>query len=148
MPMKRLDSITSNVIQEPYQRDILLIEDNPADVRLLEEALKDANSKDELHITFDGTDALKYLNTHCKEDNYPNLIILDLNLPKKNGLEFLDDIKNDKKLDKIPVIVFTTSNLQENKLKCYDKGANAYITKPIDFEGYKHFIRQITKKIK
>ena len=143
-----MDNKPSNTTYELSSNDILLIEDNPADIRLIEEALKDANSKDELHTALDGIEAINYLNSHCKHKkcHCPTLIILDLNLPKKDGFEFLEDINNDEKLDKIPIIVFTTSNLKENELKCKDMGATNYITKPIDFVGYQHFIKQLRKK--
>lgn len=128
-------------------RDILLVEDNPADIRLIEEVLKDETSKDNLSTVVDGTEALDYLNDHCKHENShcPNLIILDLNLPKKSGFEVLEEIKNDGKLQEIPVVVFTTSSSEEDGLKCHDMGVNAYITKPIDFDGFEHIMKQLNK---
>lgn len=124
-----------------FPRDILLVEDNPADIRLIKEALKDETTANELHAVIDGTDALNYLHEQCEAGNYPDIIILDLNLPKMNGFEFLKEIKNDAKLSKIPVIVFTTSSSEENLIKCYNMDAYAYITKPIDFDGFEPIIK-------
>ncbi|MGZ7068307.1 MAG: response regulator [Methanobacterium sp.] len=130
-------------------RNILLIEDNPADVRLIQEVLKEENIKDNLSTVFDGKDALKYLHGHCKPKNHhcPDLIILDLNLPKMNGFEVLKEIKNNETLCEIIVVVFTTSSLQEDGSKCYAMNADAYFTKPIDFDGFKQVktIKQIIK---
>ncbi|MGZ7119758.1 MAG: response regulator, partial [Methanobacterium sp.] len=123
-------------------RDILLIEDNPADIRLIEEVLKDEKTENNLSSVVDGTAALKYLHGHCEPKNLhcPNLIILDLNLPKKNGLEVLEDVKNDEKLHEIPIVVFTTSSREEDGLNCKNMGVDLYITKPIDFDGFKQVI--------
>ncbi len=129
-----------------FPRNILLVEDNPADIRLIKEVLRNENNK-KLHAVNDGEDALKYLNEECNHEskNYPNLIILDINLPKMNGIEFLKEIKNNENLSKIPVIIFTTSSLEENKIECFKKGANAYITKPVNFEGFKPLIKLLNK---
>jgi len=124
-----------------FPENVLLVEDNPADIRLIEEVFRDENNK-RLFTFNDGEDALNYLTEECKNElnDYPHLIILDLNLPKMNGMEFLKEIKNNEKLSQIPVIVFTTSSLEENEEECYKKGANAYITKPINFDGFKPLI--------
>lgn len=117
-------------------KDVLLVEDNPADIRLIHDALKeDINN---LYTVFDGSDAIEFLDKHCKSSkgHCPNIIILDLNLPKKEGIKVLEEIKNDEKLCKIPIIIFSTSSSRENIDKCYQIGANAYIIKPIDFNEF------------
>ncbi|MGZ7067060.1 MAG: response regulator [Methanobacterium sp.] len=137
----------TNETKHQHPRDILLIEDNPADVRLIQEVLKEESIKDNLSNVFDGTDALKYLHGHCKPKNHhcPYLIILDLNLPKMNGFEVLVEIKNNEILYEIPVVVFTTTSLQEDGSKCYAMDADAYFTKPMDFEGFRQVIKQLNK---
>jgi CheY-like chemotaxis protein len=127
------------------QVEILLVDDNPADVRLTAEALKEAKIRNSLNVAFDGVDALKYLR---KEDNHanarrPDLILLDLNLPRKDGREVLADIKNDEDLKRIPVVVLTTSEAEEDILKAYNLHANCYITKPVDFKQFTKVIRTI-----
>ena len=128
-----------------FPRDILLVEDNPADIRLIKEALKNEATENELHAVINGADALNYLIEQSESEHYPDIIILDLNLPKMNGFEFLKKIKNNEKLCKIPIVVFTTSSSEEDELKCYDMGANSYITKPVDFDGFKHIMKQLNK---
>ena len=123
--------------------EILLVEDNPGDVRLAKEALKDARVLNNLRIAKDGQEALDFLH---REGNYtgaphPDLILLDLNLPKKDGREVLAEIKTDKDLKRIPVVVLTTSKAEEDILRSYDLQANCYITKPVDLD---EFIKVIT----
>lgn len=113
---------------------ILLVEDNPGDVRLTREALKEGKILNDLSVVGDGVEALAYLR---REDGYagaerPDLILLDLNLPKKDGREVLEEIKGDGDLKKIPVVVLTTSAAERDILKAYDLHANCYITKPVD----------------
>lgn len=117
--------------------DILLIEDNPADARLITEFLSDTDFINHLHIQHDGIKAMEFLNQQCKEKGYyPHFVILDLNLPGKNGLEVLKEIKRDIDLKKIPVMIFTTSTAEEDIKKCYDNHASCYITKPLDFDEF------------
>jgi CheY-like chemotaxis protein len=114
--------------------EILLVEDNPGDVRLTREALKDARVSNNLSVTMDGVEALAFLR---KEGRYaasprPDLILLDLNLPKKNGREVLEEIKREDALRHIPVVVFTTSQAEQDVIQSYRLRANAYVTKPVD----------------
>lgn len=117
--------------------DILLIEDNPADARLITEFLKDTNLINELHVQQDGIKAMDFLNYQCKQNNYsPHFVILDLNLPRKSGVEVLKEIKKDNDLKKIPVLILTTSTAAEDIKACYENHANCYITKPLDFDEF------------
>jgi len=125
--------------------DILLVEDSPADVRLTREALKEAKVLNTLHIVEDGVAALAFLR---KEGQYalrssPDLILLDLNLPKKDGREVLAEIKQDESLKRIPVVVLTTSRAEEDVVRSYNLHANAYVTKPVDLKQFLEVIRAI-----
>ena len=125
--------------------EILLVEDNPGDVRLTKEGLKDGKINNNLHVVKDGVEALSFLHkktgyTHAPR---PDLILLDLNLPKKNGREVLADIKNDDKLKRIPVVILTTSDAEEDIAKTYDLHANCYITKPVDLNQFISVINNI-----
>jgi CheY-like chemotaxis protein len=125
--------------------EILLVEDNPGDVRLTQEALKDNKVHNHLHIVSDGVEALAFLR---KEGRYagsprPDLILLDLNLPRKDGREVLAEIKADEQLRRIPVVVLTTSKAEEDILRAYDLSANCYITKPVDFDQFIRVVRSI-----
>lgn len=125
--------------------EILLVEDNSGDQRLTLEALRDGTQDGELQIVQDGVEAMAYLRREGKfaNVNRPALIILDLNLPKKDGREVLCEIKQDRDLKRIPVIVLTTSKAEEDILKSYDFHANCYITKPVDLEHFFSVIRAI-----
>lgn len=125
--------------------EILLVEDNPGDVRLTEEALKEGKVINRLSVVPDGVEALAYLR---KTGEYasaatPDLVLLDLNLPKKDGREVLAEVKQDPELRKIPVVVLTTSRDEQDILKSYDLHANCYITKPVDFEQFIRVVRAI-----
>ena len=130
------------------QTRILLVEDNPGDARLIEEVIKENKVKCEMHLVSDGEAAIEYLKkagNHINEQT-PDLIILDLNLPKKDGFEVLDFIKTDDSLKFIPVVILTVSQSSDDILKSYNKRANCFITKPSDFgdlikviEKLKHF---------
>jgi len=118
--------------------EVLLIEDNPADVRLMQEALKDSKILNNLHVTHDGETAMSFLR---REGDYaavpePHLILLDLNLPGKDGREVLDEIKNDPALKHIPVVIVTTSATEEDILKSYCHHANCYVTKPVNLDQF------------
>jgi chemotaxis family two-component system response regulator Rcp1 len=124
---------------------ILLVEDNPGDVRLTREALKEGKILNELNVVEDGVEALAFLR---REGRYadavrPDLILLDLNLPKKDGREVLQEIKGDGALKKIPVVVLTTSAAERDILKAYDLHANCYITKPVDLEQFMRVVQLI-----
>jgi DNA-binding response OmpR family regulator len=123
--------------------DILVVEDNPADARLVVEVFNEFNVKTKINIVEDGIKAMDYLYKRNKYKDYktPSLIILDLNLPKKNGREVLKEIKNDNKLKLIPVIVLTTSRDDRDICESYEYCANAYIAKPTDFEEFVKVIR-------
>ena len=125
--------------------EILLVEDNPGDVRLTEEAIKEGKVINRLSVVPDGVEAIEYLR---KRGDYasaatPDLVLLDLNLPKKDGREVLAEVKQDPDLRKIPVVVLTTSRDEQDILKSYDLHANCYITKPVDFEQFIRVVRAI-----
>jgi chemotaxis family two-component system response regulator Rcp1 len=125
--------------------NILLVEDNPGDVRLTVEALKEGKVRNRLHIAKDGMEAMDFLH---REGNYsdvprPDLILLDLNLPKKDGHEVLAEIKEDPLLKSIPVVVLTGSKAGEDVLKTYNLHANCYITKPVDWEQFVTVVKSI-----
>jgi len=118
--------------------EILLVEDNPGDVRLTQEALKEGKMLNILNVVGDGAQALAYLRQEgqYREARRPDVILLDLNLPKKNGREVLVEVKSDANLKRIPVVVLTTSQDEIDILKSYDLHANAYITKPVDLDQF------------
>jgi len=118
--------------------EILLAEDNPGDAKLTRKALEQGNILNNLHVVTDGVEALSYLN---REGEYadrprPDLILLDLNMPRKDGRDVLEEIKSDPDLRRIPVVVLTSSAAEEDIVQSYDLHANAYLTKPIDFDGF------------
>jgi CheY-like chemotaxis protein len=125
--------------------DILLVEDSPADVRLTREALKEAKVLNTLHVVQDGMGALAFLRRQGQyaDSPVPDLILLDLNLPKKDGREVLAEIKQDEALKRIPVVVLTTSRAEEDVVRSYKLHANAYVTKPVDLKQFLHVIRAI-----
>jgi CheY-like chemotaxis protein len=125
--------------------EILLVEDNPADVRLTIEALKEGKVKNRLSVARDGLDALAFLR---REGAYadaprPDLVLLDLNLPRMDGRELLAVIKQDEALRRIPVVVLTTSKAEEDILRTYDLHANCYVTKPVDLEQFIEVVKSI-----
>ena len=124
---------------------ILLIEDNPGDVRLTQEAFKEGKKNITLEVATDGIEALRFLRKEgpYAEKQIPDLILLDLNLPKWDGREVLKEIKNDPSLRRIPVIVLTTSNAGTDILNSYDLHANCFINKPIDFDDVFNIIHKI-----
>ncbi|MGL5805630.1 MAG: response regulator [Xenococcaceae cyanobacterium] len=125
--------------------EVLLIEDNPGDARLTKLALEESKVCLNLNVVQDGVEALTYLR---REEEYthaviPDLILLDLNLPKKDGREVLADIKSDRLLRRIPVVVLTTSQAEEDVVKAYNLFANCYITKPVDFDRFVKIVQSI-----
>jgi two-component system, chemotaxis family, response regulator Rcp1 len=125
--------------------EILLVEDSPTDVLLAKEALEGSKVINNLHTVPDGIEAMAFL---CREGKYndvprPDLILLDLNLPRKDGREVLADIKSDEKLKRIPVVVLTTSKSEADIRKAYGLHANCYIVKPVDFEKFAEVVRGI-----
>lgn len=127
--------------------EILLVEDNPGDVRLTKEALKDARMGNNLHITMDGAEALAFLRKQGKHASAPrpDLILLDLNLPKKNGREVLEEIKREEALQHIPVVILTTSQAEQDVVESYRLRANAYVTKPVDLEQFLKVVSSIER---
>jgi len=125
--------------------EILLVEDNAGDVRLTCEALKDGKVSNNLRVVRDGVEALAYLRHEGKyaQAATPDLILLDLNLPKKDGREVLAAIKADPDLRRIPVVVLTTSEGEEDVLRAYSLNANCYITKPVDLDQFIRVVRSI-----
>lgn len=125
--------------------DILLVEDNPGDVRLTQEALKEGKMHNKLHVVEDGVEAMDYLRRKGRHANAirPDLILLDLNLPRKDGREVLAELKADEDLKTIPVVVLTTSSSDEDVLKSYRLHANCYISKPIRLEEFMDVVRSI-----
>src|SRR5437899_1755492 len=125
--------------------EILLVEDNPGDVRLTAEGLKESKVRNHLHIARDGVEAMEFLR---REGRYvsavrPDLILLDLNLPRMDGREVLSAIKSDSKLKTIPVVVLTTSRAEQDVLRSYELQANCYITKPVDLEQFITVVKSI-----
>ena len=127
--------------------DILVIEDNPADARLTQEVLKEAKIPNNMHVARDGVEALAFLHREGKYSQAPrpDLILLDLNLPRKDGREVLAEIKADKDLGTIPVVVLSISRAEEDILLCYKLNANCYTTKPMDLLQFNNMVRSITQ---
>lgn len=125
--------------------NILLVEDNPGDIRLTQEALKESEIKSNLHVVKDGVEALEFLRRKGKYSgiSIPDLILLDLNLPKKDGREVLAEIKHEEALKMIPVVILTTSDAEQDILKSYKLHANCFITKPVDLDQFIYVIKQI-----
>lgn len=127
-----------NMINKVDKIDVLLVEDDAGDVELTREGLLDAKVDITLNVVDDGEKALKYLRREPPYGNVsrPDLVLLDLNMPRKDGRETLKEIKTDAKLRSIPVVVLTTSDAEADIAGCYDAGANCYITKPIGFDAF------------
>ena len=125
--------------------NILLVEDNPGEARLALETLKESRLNNNLHIMEDGEEALAFLYKKGKYTNapFPDLILLDLNLPKKNGFEVLSIIKHDTRLKRIPVIILTISSAAEDIIESYNFSANCFITKPLDLDKFTEVIKTI-----
>lgn len=130
---------------EPLPIEILLVEDNPADVRLTREALKDAKVLNRLSVVMDGEEAMAFLRREGRhaEAPRPDLILLDLNLPRKDGREVLAEVKEDESLRSIPVVILTTSKSESDVLRSYDLHANCYISKPVGLEQFLRVIESI-----
>ena len=124
---------------------ILLVEDNLGDARLTREALKEGKVYSNLHWVKDGVEALDFLHQQGKHQDAPkpDIILLDLNLPKKDGREVLEEIKADQKLMRIPVVILTTSKAEEDVLRTYNLHANCYVTKPVDLDQFIKVVKSI-----
>ena len=125
--------------------EVLLVEDNPGDAQLTRIALEDSKISIHLSVVEDGVEAMAFLR---KEEKYstavhPDIVLLDLNLPRKDGREVLAEIKGDENLKRIPVVVLTTSQAEEDILKAYNLAANCYITKPVDFDQFVKIVQSI-----
>jgi chemotaxis family two-component system response regulator Rcp1 len=133
------------MVDENRPVEILLVEDNPGDERLTREALKEGKVYSNLHWVKDGVEAMEFLRREGKYKDVPrpDIILLDLNLPKKDGREVLHDIKNDDALKRIPVVVLTTSKAEEDVLRTYNLHANCYVTKPVDLEKFFVVVKSI-----
>ena len=121
--------------------NVLLVEDDPGDVVLIQEAFEHNKVRNHLHVVGDGVEAMQFLRDGG--GRRPDLILLDLNLPRKDGRQVLEEIKTDPALRAIPVVVLTTSKAEEDILRSYDLHANAYVTKPVDFSRFIEVVRQI-----
>ena len=127
------------------QIEVLLVEDDPGDVMMTREAFQDYKLQNQLHVVSDGAEAMEFLR---QEGEYvgrprPDLVLLDLNLPRMDGRQVLEAIKSDSELASIPVVVLTTSENEDDVLRSYSLHANAYVTKPVDFARFIEVIRQI-----
>jgi CheY-like chemotaxis protein len=124
---------------------VLLVEDDPGDVMLIREAFADHKVGNVLSTVSDGVEAMRFVRGEGEYASFerPDLVLLDLNLPRKSGAEVLAEIKGDPELSTIPVIVLTTSESEEDVLRSYKLHANAYVTKPVDFERFKEIVQQI-----
>jgi len=125
------------------QIHILLVDDNEGDILLTREALDDARIVNKISIAYDGQEAIRFLKKQPMGKDTPDLILLDINLPKMNGTEVLAFIKNDPDLKRIPVIMLTTSSAEKDILFAYDNHANCYITKPVDLDRFMNVVRTI-----
>jgi chemotaxis family two-component system response regulator Rcp1 len=130
---------------ESMPLQVLLVEDSPGDVRLTREAFKDAKVHIDLHVAVDGVEAMAFLTREGKHAGAPrpDLILLDLNLPKKDGREVLAEIKGNRSLQTIPVVILTTSASEGDILKSYFLHANCYITKPVNLDGFLKVVKSI-----
>ncbi|MFC7761667.1 response regulator [Catellatospora bangladeshensis] len=124
---------------------VLLVEDDPGDVLMTREAFEEYKMRNTLHVVSDGVEALAYLRREGEfaDAVMPDLILLDLNLPRRDGRQVLAEIKNDPELCRIPVVVLTTSQAEEDVLRSYQLHANAYVAKPVDFERFISVVKQI-----
>ncbi|WP_394741223.1 response regulator [Natronococcus roseus] len=131
----------------PEPAQLLLVEDNPGDVRLTREAFKQGRIDNDLHTVSDGSDALDFLHQRGEYEDAPrpDLVLLDLNLPRKDGEEVLADLKDDPQLQSIPVIVLTSSRAEEDIARSYELHANAYLTKPVDPDEFIETVRAFEK---
>ena len=125
--------------------EILLVEDNPGDARLAKEALKEAKVRNSLHWVEDGVEAMTFLRRQGKyaDAPRPDVILLDLNLPKKDGREVLAEVKEDGDLKRIPVVILTVSDAEEDIIKTYNLHANCYIRKPLDLDRFIEVVKSI-----
>jgi len=129
----------------PDKIKVLVVEDNPDDITIIKRAMRKSEVKCELSFAYDGEEALNFLHREGEYEDAPkpDLILLDLNLPKIGGLEILDKIKQDEKLRRIPVIVLTISEREEDMIRAYDSGAASFMTKPVDSKDFERLIQTV-----
>ena len=134
-----------NLVDESTPIELLLVDDDTGDVLITSEALDDSNLAHNLHVVSDGEEAIRFLRRRGEfaDSPRPDLVILDLNLPRLSGREVLALIKDDEDLRRIPVVILSTSDAEEDVLGGYDLHANAYVTKPVDFGAFTRAVRQI-----
>jgi len=125
--------------------EILLAEDNPGDAKLTRKALENGDIRNNLHVASDGVEAMQFLR---QEGGYadaprPDLLLLDLNMPKKDGRQVMEDMEADPSLRRIPVVVLTSSDAEEDIVRSYELNANAYLTKPVDFDGFVDIVNRL-----
>ena len=127
------------------QIEVLLVEDDPGDVLMTREAFEDHKVQNQLHVVNDGVEAMAFLRREGEHADAPrpDLVLLDLNLPRRNGREVLLDVKSDPELRRIPIVILTTSEAEEDVIAAYDLHANAYVRKPVDFEQFVAAVRAI-----
>jgi len=135
--------MSSQTISRPVE--VLLVEDNPGDVRLTREALKEGKIRNNLHVARDGVEALAFLRREGEHADAPrpDVILLDLNLPRKDGREVLTEVKSDPALRQIPVVILTSSQAEEDICRAYDLHANCYISKPVDLDQFIRVVKSI-----
>jgi CheY-like chemotaxis protein len=134
-----------NQMERSKPVEVLLVEDNPGDVRLTKEALKESKLNNIMHVVEDGVEAMAFLRREGKyqDATLPDLILLDLNLPRMDGREVLGQVKADSRLKRIPVVILTTSNAEEDILRAYDLHANCYVKKPVDLDQFVKVVHSI-----
>lgn len=144
-PEERADERPRLIHALPRPVEILLVEDSPGDVKLTEEALRDANVPNHLHVARDGEEAMRFLRRQppFEASPRPDLILLDLNMPRKDGREVLAEIKADPDLRRIPVIILTTSQSEDDVAEAYNLAANCYVAKPVDLDQFLDVVRAI-----
>jgi len=127
------------------QVEILLVEDSPGDVRLTREALRDSKVRNQVHAVADGVDAMAFLRRDGRFASAPrpDLVLLDLNMPRKSGHEVLAEVKGDRELRAIPVVILTSSEEEKDVARAYNLSANCYVTKPMDFQQFRRAVRDI-----
>ena len=133
------------MMQSTRPIEVLLVEDNPGDVRLTREALREGKVRNNLYVASDGVEALRFLRKEAEHADAvrPDLILLDLNLPKKDGREVLEEIKRDPSLRHIPVVILTSSQAESDIVRAYDLHANCYVTKPVDLDQFITVVQSI-----
>lgn len=127
------------------QIDILLVEDNPGDIRLIQEAFKLTDQEITLQTTANGSRAMNLLRQHATDDTLPDFVFLDMNLPGQDGCEILESIRNDSQLHRLPVIMLTSSEAEEDIARCYKSNANAYLTKPVTSDDFRSLVTAVEK---